>query len=102
MDLKEETRQILKKEIIDRLSEFPEVQRVVIFGSFVSSEDPHDIDIAVFQDSDESYYPLAMKYRRTLRTVANKIPIDVIPIRRSPEQGFFIQEIQNGEVLYER
>lgn len=102
MDLKEETRQILKKEIIDRLSEFPEVQRVVIFGSFVNSEDPHDIDIAVFQDSDESYYPLAMKYRRTLRTVANKIPIDVIPIRRSPEQGFFIQEIQNGEVLYER
>ena len=102
MNLQNETREMLKREIVDRLSEFPEVQRVVIFGSFLNSEDPHDIDIAVFQDSDESYYPLAMKYRRTLRTVANKIPIDVIPIFRSPEKGPFMQEIQNGEVLYER
>ena len=102
MNLQDETKEILKKEIIARLSEFPEVQKVVIFGSFVNSEDPHDIDIAVFQDSNESYYPLAMKYRKTLRTVANKIPIDVIPIRRSPEQGPFMQEIRKGEVLYER
>ena len=102
MNLQDETKKILKKEIIARLSEFPEVQRVVIFGSFVNSEDPHDIDIAVFQDSNESYYPLAMKYRRTLRTVANKIPIDVIPIRRSPEQGPFMKEMRKGEVLYER
>lgn len=102
MSLQGETKEMLKKEIIDRLSEFPEVQRVVIFGSFVNSDDPHDLDIAVFQDSDESYYPLAMKYRRTLRTVANRIPIDVIPICRSPEKGPFMQEIQKGEVLYER
>jgi len=33
------------------------------------SDDPHDLDIAVFQNSDESCYPLAMKYRRTLRLV---------------------------------
>jgi len=102
MNLQGETKEMLKKEIVDRLSEFPEVQRVVIFGSFLNSDDPHDLDIAVFQDSDESYYPLAMKYRRTLRTVANKIPIDVIPIRRSPEKGPFMEEIHKGEVLYER
>ena len=102
MNLQNETKKILKKEIADRLSEFPEVQRVVIFGSFLNSDYPHDLDIAIFQDSDESYYPLAMKYRRTLRAVANKIPIDVIPIRRSPEKGPFMQEIQMGEVLYER
>lgn len=102
MNLQNETREMLKREIVDRLSEFPEVQRVVIFGSFLNSEDPHDIDIAVFQDSDESYYPLAMKYRRKLRTVANKIPIDIIPIFRSSEKGTFMKEILNGEVLYER
>ncbi len=60
------------------------------------------MDIAIFQDSDESYYPLAMKYRRTLRSVAKKIPLDVIPIRRMPEEGPFMQEIQKGEVLYEK
>ena len=102
MNLQGATKEMLKQEIVDRLSEFPEVQRVVIFGSFLNSDDPQDIDIVVFQDSDESYYPLAMKYRRILRRVANRIPIDVIPMRPSPEKGTFMQEIQNGEVLYER
>ena len=102
MNLRNETKEILKKEIASQLSAFPEVQRVIIFGSFLTSNDPNDLDIAVFQDSDESYYPLAMKYRRKLRTVANRIPIDVIPIRRSPREGPFMQEIQMGEVLYER
>jgi predicted nucleotidyltransferase len=102
MNLQGETKEMLKREIIERLSEFPEVQKVVVFGSFLNSDDPHDIDIAVFQDSDESYYPLAMKYRKKLRTVANKIPLDVIPIRKGPEHGPFMHEIHNGEVLYER
>jgi predicted nucleotidyltransferase len=78
------------------------VRRVVVFGSFVTSDDPQDVDIAVFQDSEESYYPLAMKYRRTLRLVAKRIPLDIIPIRRNPGEGPFMQEIQKGEVLYER
>ena len=102
MNLQDTTKEMLKKEIVDRLSGFPEVRRVVVFGSFLNSDIPHDIDIAVYQDSDESYYPLAMKYRRTLRTVANKIPLDVIPICKSPEHGPFMKEIQKGEVLYEK
>ena len=101
MYLRTEMKEELKKEIVSRLTEFPEVRRVVIFGSFVSSDEPHDLDIAVFQDSDEGYYALAMKYRRTLRTVANTIPLDVIPVRRSPEKGPFLEEIERGEVLYE-
>ena len=102
MNFQGSTKEILKKEIIDRLSEFPEVQRIVIFGSFVKSDEPNDIDIAVFQDSDENYYPLAMKYRKTLRSVSNKIPIDIIPIRPNGDKGPLMQEINNGEVLYER
>jgi len=102
MNLQRETREKLKEEIVAGLAGFPEVQRVVVFGSFVTSDDPHDLDIAVFQDSDESYYPLAMKYRRTLRSVAKKLPLDVIPLRRNPGEGTFMQETQKGEVLYER
>ena len=102
MNLPNEMKEMLKKEIVARLSAFPEVRRVVIFGSFLDANDPNDLDIAVFQDSDESYYPLAMKYRRMLRPVANKIPLDVIPLRQNTEQGSFMQEIQKGEVLYER
>ena len=102
MNLPRKAKEKLKEEIVAGLAEFPEVRRVVVFGSFVTSDDPHDLDIAVFQDSDESYYPLAMKYRRTLRSVAKRIPLDVIPIRRSPSEGPFLQEIKRGEVLYER
>jgi uncharacterized protein len=102
VNLLRETKEKLKKKIVAGLAEFPEVQRVVVFGSLVTSDDPHDLDIVVFQDSDESYYPLAMKYRRTLRSIAKRIPLDVIPIRRSPGQGPFMQEIRTGEVLYER
>jgi predicted nucleotidyltransferase len=102
VNLSREAKEKLKEEIVSRLMEFQEVRRVVVFGSFLTSDDPHDLDIAVFQDSDEGYYPLAMKYRRTLRSVANTIPLDVIPIRRNPVEGSFMQEIQKGEVLYER
>ena len=102
MNLKGETKATLKKEIIEQLSEFPEIRKVVIFGSFLNSENPKDLDIAVFQDSDQSYYPLAMKYRKKLRAIAKSIPIDVVPIRKRPENGAFLQEIEKGEVLYER
>ena len=86
MNIANETKATLKKEVSVLFSAFPELRRVVIFGSFVNSNDPGDLDIAVFQDSDENYYLLAMKYRRTLRSVAKKIPLDVIPIRRNPEK----------------
>jgi predicted nucleotidyltransferase len=101
MNMSGETKEMVKREIAARLSSFPEVRRVVIFGSFVTSDDPHDLDVAVFQDSDESYYPLAMNYRRTLRNVARMIPLDVIPVRLDPKEGPFMQEIEKGEVLYE-
>ena len=102
MNLDGTIKETLKKEIVEQLAGFPEVRKVVIFGSFLISESPHDLDIAVFQDSDENYYPLAMKYRKKLRSIANRIPIDVVPIRRRPEKGAFLQEIEKGEVLYER
>ncbi len=102
MNIKGAAKERLKKEIVEQLIDFPEIRKVVIFGSFLFSDEPNDLDIAVFQDSDESYYPLAMKYRKKLRAVANKIPIDVVPICKNPENASFLKEIENGEVLYER
>ncbi len=102
MVLTNEAKDRLRKEIVSLLTQFPEVRRVVIFGSFITSSEPHDLDVAVFQDSEENYYSLAMKYRRSLRSVANQIPLDVIPLRRSPEQSVFCQQLDRGEVLYER
>ena len=56
----------------------------------------------MFQDSNESYLPLALKYRRRIRDVLHRIAVDVIPIRPDPPDVEFLDEIEKGEVIYER
>jgi len=92
----------IKRELMERLKGEPEVCKVVIFGSFSTSPDPHDLDVAVFQDSDETYLPLATKYRLLTRPIARRIPMDILPIRRHGASGGFMDEINKGEVIYER
>ena len=97
-----EEREQLKHEVATCLSGKPEVRRVVVFGSFVNSPTPHDLDIAIFQESDEAYLPLALKYRRLLRNVAAKIPVDVLPLWVRETVGEFLREVEQGEVVYVR
>jgi predicted nucleotidyltransferase len=91
----------LKTQIKDRLANEREIQKIVIFGSFTKSNEPNDIDIAVFQNSDESYLSLALKYRKLVRDLSRLYPIDVIPLRTNAN-GSFLDEIENGETIYER
>jgi predicted nucleotidyltransferase len=92
----------IKRDLAACLSREREVRKVVVFGSFLTSDVPNDLDVAIFQDSDEPYLPLAMKYRRLLRAIADQIPIDVIPVRPDGPGGPFLAEIDKGEVVYER
>jgi uncharacterized protein len=91
----------LKREIAQRIGQASEVSRIVVFGSFLRSESPGDMDIAVFQDSAEAYLPLALKYRRMAKPVSNRISLDIIPLRPGAT-GPFLDEINKGEVIYER
>jgi predicted nucleotidyltransferase len=100
--ISENEKQNLKRELAGCLKTEKEVRRIVIFGSFLNSPDPHDIDIAVFQDSGDQYLTLAMKYRKRTRDIARIIPLDIIPIRNDASSGFLMDEIQQGEVIYER
>ena len=79
----------------------PEVKKVVIFGSFVTAENPNDLDIAVFQDSNESYLHLALKYRRITRLMARRIPLDILPLKAGAT-GIMLDEISRGDVIYEK
>jgi predicted nucleotidyltransferase len=97
-----EDKQLLTQRLIEALSGEDEVRRIVVFGSFWHSDDPHDVDVAIFQDSDEKYLPLAMKYRRKTREIARTIPLDIIPLRVGVEDGPFLAEIEQGKVIYER
>lgn len=72
------------------------------FDSFVNSDDPYDMDVAVFQDSNEKYLPLAMKYRRKTRDIACIIPMDILPLKVGVQGEIFMDEIERGEVIYER
>jgi len=92
----------LKKELVSCLSSNSEVKKIVVFGSFVSSSDPLDLDVAVFQESNETYLPLALKYRRKTRSIARKIPLDIFPVKVGTKDHTFLLEIDRGEVLYER
>ena len=98
----EQQKQSLKQQLINLLRTEKEVCRIVIFGSFLNSNDPHDIDVAVFQDSDEKYLPLALRYREKTRAIARMIPLDIFPLKAGAQDGIFMDEIEQGEVIYER
>jgi len=98
----EQEKESLKQRLVRSLKTEKEVCRIVVFGSFVSSDDPHDIDVAVFQNSDEKYLPLAMRYRRKTRDIARIIPMDILPLKAGVKDEIFLDEIERGEVIYER
>ena len=92
----------LKRELIESLKSEKEITKIMIFGSFLDSENPNDMDVAIFQDSQEAYLPLALKYRKLIRHITRKIPVDIIPIRESVSRDSLLSEIERGELIYER
>ena len=102
MALNELEKQSLKRALVACLQTEPEVRRIVVFGSFLSSDHPHDLDVAVFQDSAEGYLPLALKYRRKARALACRIALDILPLKLGAPSDPFLAEVAKGEVIYER
>ena len=91
----------LTEDIKRSLLPFSEIDKIMLFGSFLTSNTPNDIDIAIFQNSDDNYLTLSMKYRRALREISKKIPLDIIPIKAG-KVGIFLEEVEKGEVIYEK
>ncbi len=102
MVMPREQKNEIKQLLVDLLAGQNEIRKIVVFGSFLKASEPHDIDVAVFQDSPDSYLTLAMKYRRMTRSVSQIIPLDIIPVRAAAEEATFLDEINQGEVIYEK
>ena len=102
MILSESEKRELKTNIANSLLSSSEIEKIIIFGSFLDSKSPNDIDVAIFQNSSESYLSLALKYRRLIREISKTIPVDVIPIKSGASNNFLIDEIEKGEVVYAR
>ena len=101
MTISKSRKEFIKEQIRNTLCHEKEIKKIVVFGSFLKSDSPNDLDVAVFQNSDEKYLPLAMKYRKLVREIAKILPVDVIPLKPSAK-GTFLREIEAGEVIYER
>jgi predicted nucleotidyltransferase len=101
MKLSLQEKENIKKELAACLKGEPEVHKIFIFGSFVTAKNPHDLDVAIFQDSNEPYLPLAMKYRRITRLLARRIPLDILPLKVGTS-GIMLEEISHGVVIYEK
>ena len=102
MDFTERKKDIIKLQLIESLKPEEEINKIIVFGSFLSSENPNDIDVAILQDSEEPYLSLAMKYRRLTRKIAKTIPIDIIPLKLTNPANSFLSEIEAGEIIYEK
>lgn len=102
MYLTQQEKKRLTDELVVCLSAETEVKKIVVFGSFVDSPDPCDVDVAVFQEGSESYLPLALKYRRITRQIARRIPLDIVPLKAGASGPAFLIEINKGVTLYER
>jgi uncharacterized protein len=79
----------------------PEVKKVIIFGSFLQSKEPNDIDLAIFTDSNQGYLEQSLKYRKILRDISKIIPIDVFPLKNTNKTDPFLEEILKGDIIYE-
>jgi predicted nucleotidyltransferase len=102
MILTSQEKELLKKDLVESLRDEPEVVKIMIFGSFLVAPEPHDIDVAVFQNSDLAYLPLAMKYRKKTRSISRRIPLDILPIKIDLQNSVMLEEIAKGEIIYEK
>ncbi len=89
--------EIIKK----KLSNFSEINKIILFGSFIKSDNPNDIDIAIIQNSKDNFLTLSLKYRKVLRKLSKIIPLDIMPIKKETK-GSFLDEINQGKLVYER
>ena len=91
----------ISEKIITKLKSLSEVKKVVVFGSFFKKDNPNDLDLAIFEDSNKDYLTISLKYRKLLRDEGKIIPLDILPIKPDAS-GMFLEEIEKGRVIYEK
>ncbi len=102
MKVTRETKEKIIAQLIENLGTEKEIEKIFVFGSFINSDNPQDIDVAIYQNSDESYLSLALKYRKLTRKIAERLSLDIIPIKSNAANNSFLAEIESGELIYER
>ena len=92
----------IKQAIVDAIKDEDSIHKIIIFGSFLISDTPGDVDVAVVGVFPYGYLETAIRLRKKVRHIANILPVDIVPVREDVPGNTFVQEIQKGEVIYER
>ena len=88
--------------LVEAMKDDPEIRQIIVFGSFLRSEHPGDIDVAVRGTFQQGYLETAIRLRKKVRHIAKILPVDIVPIREDAPHNAFMQEITKGQVIYER
>ena len=92
----------IKQAIVDAMQGERAIRKIIIFGSFLSSDAPHDLDVAVVGNFPQGYLETALRLRKNVRHIAAILPVDIVPIQENAPSNRFVQIIEQGEVIYER
>jgi len=93
---------------IDNLAELPEVEKVIVFGSYQRGRRDllTDLDLLVIMRSSESFLP---RTERLYRLLGGKMRVDFDLVAYSPEEiaqnasnPFLKRALEEGRVVYER
>jgi uncharacterized protein len=107
----------IKKEILEKLTETLQIDRVILFGSFASGMSGADSDIDLIVVTEDDFMPQTfedniqnyLRVSSALRDIKRRIPIDLIVHTKPMHEKFiklgsmFSKEVaKRGEVLYEK
>ena len=95
-------KQRLKQAVVDAMRDEFAIHKIMIFGSFLTSDTPGDIDVAVFGNFPQWYLETALRLRKKVRHLAAILPIDIVPVQEGAPCSRFMEAFEQGEVIYER
>jgi len=94
------------KKITRRLSNFPEVEKIILFGSYLEGRRDllTDLDILVVMETNEDFLT---RMKRIYQALDSKVDIDVLvytpgELERLKDRGFIKKVLREGEIIYER
>jgi predicted nucleotidyltransferase len=95
-----------RDEIVAHLARIPEVERVILFGSYAAGRRDlfTDLDLLVVISSEQDF---AHRTAELYRQVATGVDLDLLAytpeeFERQQQRGFIRQALETGQVLYEK
>lgn len=92
--------------IIDQLASLPEVERVILFGSYAAGRRDlfTDLDLLVIMSSEEDFVSRAARLHALLEA---EVDLDLLvytpeEFERLKDHGFVRQVVESGKVAYEK